>query len=51
VTPVAYLNAMHNIFLRENLPESLQENRSEFGITVTTHPMNLTKSQSNKESL
>lgn len=49
VSSVAYLNAMHNVILRDNLPDGL--NKHEFGITVTSHPMNLTRSQSSKESL
>lgn len=51
VSSVAYLNALHNMWLREKLPQEYQEQKNQFGITLIMHPMNLTKSQSNKESL
>lgn len=51
LSSVAYLNGLHNMWLREKLPEQYQSNKSQFGITLINHPMNLTKSQTKQESL
>ncbi|ODN00384.1 ATP-binding cassette sub-family A member 2 [Orchesella cincta] len=51
LSSVSYLNALHNIWLRSKLPANMAEEKNFTGITLITHPMNLTKSQGNKESL
>lgn len=51
VASVAYLNALHNMWLRAKLPEQYQDHKNSFGITLITHPMNLTLQQSKQESL
>ena len=48
---MSYLNALHNMILRERLPPELEDQKNMFGITLINHPMNLTDSQQNKEYL
>ncbi|CAL8101606.1 unnamed protein product [Orchesella dallaii] len=51
MSSISYLNALHNIWLRSKLPASLADEKNYTGITLMTHPMNLTESQGKKESL
>lgn len=55
VSSIAYLNGLNNMIFREAAAESKNNGtaagKNGFGITLIQHPLNLTDSQSNKESL